>query len=144
MLPWLNKGFYYTMQLTLAAVSRLAMETPQLFRSQEINQSSLFPWSRQLSQELGVECVSNLVVESRYKTSSVRLFSECWLKCFHSEESTQYLICLYIIWSWFADMKTQLSFPFFSCAAPAFPFLDAHIISFLKCFHKNSQSKVQR
>lgn len=27
MLPWLNGGFYYNMQLTLAAVARLAMET---------------------------------------------------------------------------------------------------------------------
>lgn len=43
MLPRLNKGFHYTTQLTLAALSRLAMETPQLFRSQEINRSSVFP-----------------------------------------------------------------------------------------------------
>lgn len=61
MLPCLNKGFYYIMQLTLAAVARLAMETLQLFGSQEINQSSMFPSSVRLSAEQGGELNSNLV-----------------------------------------------------------------------------------
>lgn len=49
------------MQLTLAAVARLAMETLQLFGSQEINQSSMFPSSVRLSAEQGGELNSNLV-----------------------------------------------------------------------------------
>lgn len=65
MLPWLNKGFYYTVQLTLAAVARLAIEISKLFRSQEINQSSLFPRGLQFLPEQGGECSDNLVLSSK-------------------------------------------------------------------------------
>lgn len=50
MLPGLNGGFYFAVQLTLAAVSRLAMETPQLLRSQQIKSERAIslPFSREL------------------------------------------------------------------------------------------------
>lgn len=47
--PSLTEGFDYTAQLTLAAVASLAMENPQLFQSQEINQGSMFPRTSSIS-----------------------------------------------------------------------------------------------
>lgn len=42
--PGLTGGFCFTVQLTLAAVSRLAVETPQLLRSQQIkSERAVFP-----------------------------------------------------------------------------------------------------
>lgn len=43
MLPWLNGGFYYNMQLTLAAVARLAMETVQVTGDQSKQAVTLKP-----------------------------------------------------------------------------------------------------
>lgn len=42
--PGLTGGFYFTVQLTLAVVSRLAVETPPLLRSQQIkSERAVFP-----------------------------------------------------------------------------------------------------
>lgn len=52
MLPGLKGGFYFTVQLTLAAVSRLAVETPQLL-SQQIKLVRAI--TLRLSWELGIQ-----------------------------------------------------------------------------------------